>query len=80
MPKRIRVKRRAGQRPNQQDNSSDRLWGGSAIAGHIGRTLRATYYLIETGKIPVTKLGPKTITASKRKIDRALDKEDSDAR
>ena len=41
----------------------DLLWGVPAIADHINRTVRQTYYLIENDLIPVTKLGPRTIVA-----------------
>ena len=45
-------------------NSSDFLWGCKAIAAFIGRTPRATFHLLETGKLPAGKVGA-TWVASK---------------
>jgi hypothetical protein len=50
----------------------DLLNGVSEIAAFIRRNKRRTNYLITTGRIPTTKLGPRTIVASKRRIERAL--------
>jgi hypothetical protein len=52
--------------------SDDILWGTQAIADEINRSLSETQYLIRTKKIPYTKLGPKTIIASRKQLARAL--------
>jgi len=52
--------------------NDDLLWGAQAIADEIGAPLDRVYYLIRKKKIPVTKLGPKTIIASRRKLRRAF--------
>lgn len=33
------------------------VWGAEAIAAEIGRTLRATFYLLENGELPARKCG-----------------------
>ncbi len=58
-----------------QQSSGDLLWGAAAIAGHIKRSLRQTYYLIEQEKLPVKKLGPRTIVGSRAEIDASLKSE-----
>jgi len=46
--------------------ADDLIWGASAIADELGVTVQSVYYLIRTHKIPVSKLGPKTVIASRR--------------
>jgi hypothetical protein len=58
-------------RKNESDDA-DILWGVAAIARHIRRSKRQTFYLIQTRRIPVDYLGPRTITASKSKLDARL--------
>jgi hypothetical protein len=51
--------------------AEDTIWGVGGergIAAEIGRTPQQTYYLIAQGKIPVTKMGHRTIAASRRKL------------
>jgi hypothetical protein len=48
------------------------LWGAKAIADYIGRTERQAYYLIETNRLRVTRLGPKMIVADPAEIDADL--------
>jgi hypothetical protein len=52
--------------------NDDVLWGTQAIADYIRRSLTETQYLIRCGRLPVARLGPKTIVASKRQLDRSL--------
>lgn len=33
------------------------IWGAKAIADEIGRTERQTFHLLETGRLPATKIG-----------------------
>jgi hypothetical protein len=57
----------------QQDSLSDDLiWGTQAIADEIKRSLTETQYLIRIGALPIGRLGPKTIFASKRQLRRRL--------
>jgi hypothetical protein len=51
---------------------SDVLNGLAEIAAYIRRNKRRTHYLVKTGRIPVTRLGPKTIVGSKSKISAVL--------
>ena len=59
----------------QPQPSGDLLWGAEAIAGHIGRSVRQTYYLIENDMIPVKRLGPKMIVGRRTEIDASLKSE-----
>ncbi len=52
--------------------AEDLLWGVDAIARHLGLEKRQTYYLIQHQKIPVKKLGGKTIVARKSELNNAL--------
>jgi hypothetical protein len=59
----------------KEDSPSDDIaWGTQAIADAIGRKLTETQYLIRIGALPVGRLGPKTIIASKRQLHRHLQK------
>ena len=53
--------------------SDDLLWGGQAVADFLGVPLTRVYYLIRSGQLPIAKLGRKTVVASKKKLQRALD-------
>jgi hypothetical protein len=53
--------------------ADDWIWGvtgESGLAAFIGRTPQQTYYLISRGKLPVTKLGHRTIIASRKRLRR----------
>ena len=52
--------------------SDDLLWGAQAIADFLGISLDRTYYLIRTKRLPIAKLGRKTVVASRRKLQRAI--------
>ena len=52
--------------------NEDVLWGVRAIAEYIGKTVSETQYLIRTDALPIGRLGPKTIFASKRQLNRRL--------
>jgi len=52
--------------------SDDLLWGTQAIAQYIGKSLTETQYLIRIGRLPIGRLGPKTLFASKRQLRRHL--------
>jgi hypothetical protein len=48
--------------------AEDLIWGvkgPNGIAAELGTTERHAYYLIQSGKIPHRKLGPRTIVASR---------------
>jgi hypothetical protein len=62
----------ASTKPPQPAPSNDLLWGAQAIAEFLGVPIDRVYYLIRTKRVPFTKLGPKTILASKRQLRRAL--------
>jgi hypothetical protein len=44
----------------------DVLWGAAAIAKHIKRPLRQTYYLLETRHLPADKAGATWISTKSR--------------
>lgn len=52
--------------------SDDLLWGAAAVAQFLGVSLDRVYYLIRTKRLPIAKLGRKSIVASKKKLRRAL--------
>jgi hypothetical protein len=53
-----------------QQVADDVLWGTQKIADFIGVSLVGCQYLIRRKKLPVGRLGPKTIFASKRELAR----------
>lgn len=53
---------------------SDILWGAEAIARHINRSRSQVFYLVRKGRIPVKKVGPRTLLARKSELDRTLAK------
>jgi hypothetical protein len=50
----------------------DLLWGAQAIADFLGVRIDRVYYLIKTKRLPIAKLGRKTVVASRKKLQRAL--------
>jgi hypothetical protein len=52
--------------------ADDLLWGAQAIADFLGVSVDRVYYLIRTKRLPISKLGHKTIVASRRKLARAI--------
>ena len=57
--------------------NSDLIWGTPAIAAEIGKTLRETQYLIRKNKLPIGRLGPKTIFSSRKKLRQFLTPKES---
>jgi hypothetical protein len=51
-----------------EPSNSDLVWGARGIAAAIGCKPSQVYYLISRGKLPVVKLGRRTIIASRRKL------------
>jgi hypothetical protein len=35
----------------------DLVWGGAAIAKILGRSVRSTFYMLDSGEIPAKKVG-----------------------
>ncbi|HEY1490476.1 MAG TPA: hypothetical protein VGF90_05495 [Verrucomicrobiae bacterium] len=58
----------------------DLLWGAQAIADFLGIPVDSVYYLIRRKRLPIGKLGPKTIIASRKKLQRALNDQLKDGR
>lgn len=55
--------------------ADDVIWGvdgDNGIAAALGIPVPKAYYLIARGKIPVRRLGHRTITASRRELHRWL--------
>jgi hypothetical protein len=57
---------------SEQKLTDDLVWGTQAIADTIGRSLVETQYLIRKKKLPIGRLGPKLLFASKRQLRRHL--------
>jgi hypothetical protein len=55
-----------------QQFTDDLLWGTQAIADYLGKSLTETQYLVRIKAIPVGRLGPKTIIASKRRLQKHI--------
>jgi hypothetical protein len=69
------------EKEKQATPKDDLLWGAQAVADFLGLTIDQVYYIIkrnadpetpEDEKLPIAKLGKKTIVASRRKLQRAL--------
>jgi hypothetical protein len=56
----------------EQQVADDVLWGTQAIADYLGKSLTETQYLIRIKALPIGRLGPKTLFASKRQLRRHL--------
>lgn len=56
----------------QPQSSGDLLWGVQEIANYIRRSKRQAQYLIEREVLPVKRVGPKMIVASRSEIDATL--------
>jgi hypothetical protein len=56
--------------PTQSKAEPDAIWGAEAIGREINRSAAQIYYLHRVGALDgaVTKLGPKTYVASRRKL------------
>jgi hypothetical protein len=52
--------------------SDDLLWGAQAIADYLGVTTDRVYYIIRTKRLPIKKLGHRTVVASRKKLQRAI--------
>jgi hypothetical protein len=50
--------------------ADDIVYGAQAIADEIGQSLTRTQYLIRIGALPVGRLGPKLLFASRRQLRR----------
>jgi hypothetical protein len=51
----------------------DLLWGAQAIADFLGVPVDRIYYWLRIGRLPIAKLGSRTIVASRRKLLRMID-------
>jgi Helix-turn-helix domain len=60
------------EKDKQAAPSDDLLWGSQAIADFLGVTVNRVYYLIREKKLPIAKLGRKTVVASRKKLTRAI--------
>jgi len=50
----------------------DLIWGMDSIAAEIGLPLTRAYYLAATGKLPIRKVGHRTVVASREQLRRYL--------
>ena len=67
--------------PTESSLADDVIWGVGGergIAAEIGRSPQQTYYLIARGKLPVTKLGHRTIIASRKQLRRLTGNDSSE--
>jgi hypothetical protein len=60
------------EKDNHAAPSDDLLWGAQAIADFLGITVNRVYYLIREKKLPIAKLGAKTVVASRKNLQRAI--------
>jgi excisionase family DNA binding protein len=60
------------EKEKQNAPGDDLLWGAQAIADFLGVSLDKVYYLIRTKRLPIAKLGRKTVVASRKKLQRAI--------
>ncbi|WP_262514224.1 DNA-binding protein [Agrobacterium tumefaciens] len=58
----------------EQIEQSDVIWGAGEIAKAIGTTERATYHMLELGKIPARKIGKRWV-ASRTKLQQHFEGE-----
>ncbi|WP_234907698.1 DNA-binding protein [Rhizobium rhizogenes] len=49
------------------DNEMELVWGAEAIAKLIGRSKRATFYMLDNGELPAKKVGGRWV-AERRKL------------
>ncbi len=69
MGERLKLSKRAT--VGEPDLRDDLIWGiagENGIAAFIGKSVRQAYYLVERGVLPVRRLGPKTIVASRSEL------------
>jgi hypothetical protein len=55
---------------DKQALANDLVWGADAIAQVIGVNREKVYYLMRTGRIPVSRINPRTLVASRRKLQK----------
>jgi hypothetical protein len=60
------------EKEKQAAPADDLLWGAQAIADFLGISVDSVYYQIRTKKLPIAKLGRKTVVASRKKLQRAI--------
>jgi hypothetical protein len=60
------------EKEKQAAPSDDLLWGAQAIADFLGVSVDRVYYLIRVRRLPIAKLGRKTVVASRKKLQRAI--------
>jgi hypothetical protein len=57
------------------DSLDDVLWGAEAIAAFIKREPRQTYYLLQSKKLPATKIGSQWVSSRRKLRARLLGEE-----
>lgn len=60
------------EKEKQATPGDDLLWGAQQIAEFLGVSTNRVYYLVKEKKLPFSKLGRKTLIASRKKLQRAL--------
>jgi hypothetical protein len=58
--------------PEHAAPGDDLLWGARAVADFLGVSVDRVYYLVRMKRLPIAKLGRKTIVASRKKLQRAI--------
>jgi hypothetical protein len=59
----------------KREPRDDLLWGTQEIADFIGVSLSEAQYLIREKKLPIGRLGPKRLFASRRELQKHLTSE-----
>ena len=60
-----------GERDHQHNHLDRPIWGAKAIADHIRRNERQTFYLLENGALDATKVR-NVWTSTPRRLNRSL--------
>lgn len=56
------------ERVTATDNGMELVWGAEAIAKLIGRTARATFYMLDNGELPAKKVGGRWVAERSKLI------------
>jgi hypothetical protein len=60
------------EKEKQDAPANDLLWGARSVADFLGVSVDRVYYLIKVRRLPIAKLGRKTVVASRKRLQRAI--------
>jgi hypothetical protein len=61
------------------DQASDVIWGADAIAKVIGRSARATFYMLGNGTLPAKRVGGRWCASRRKLLARLVGDDESGA-